>query len=294
MRRSPRSLVIALFVSVAVAPDVAVAEGAPAGASADAVAALTDLLVSIDAVRALTYRFVKRERLRDGTLTDSEHEVKWLAPGRVYMKTLRPRVGQEVLFDPTRDSRRLRVHIGRFPDFTLHLDIDGDLATRGEHHLVSHVGFAYIAGVLRRSAERARREPMGETAGLERRCEAGVCRDHLVLVAGRRAPARVMAEPGEPLVAFAERAGADPYLVAYTNPDVLGLASRLRRREYVVPAYYGSRTEVVIDPVMRLPLAQTVWDDQGRLYEDYRFEELRRDPPLVEADFDPANRAYGF
>jgi len=282
-------------VLVAVAAPAGAAEpGAPAGASAEAVTALTDLLASIDAVRALTYHFVKRERLRDGTLTDSEHEVKWLAPGRVYMKTLRPRPGQEVLFDPTRDARRLIVHTGRFPDFTLHLDVDGSLATSGEHHLVSHVGLAYIATVLRRSAERVRREPMGETARLERRCEGGACRDRLVLVAGTRPPARVMAEAGEAVVAFAERAGVDPYLVVYTNPDVDGLSSHLRRREYVVPAYYGSRTEVVIDPSTRLPLAQTVWDDQGRLYEDYRFDELRCDPPLVEADFDPANRTYGF
>jgi hypothetical protein len=95
-------------------------------------------------------------------------------------------------------------------------------------------------------------------------------------------------------VAFAERVGTDPYLVVYVNPDIGGLSSRLRPREYVVPAYYGSRTEVVIDPATRLPVRQTVWDDEGRLYEQYDFDDLRCDPPLTEADFDPLNRAYGF
>ena len=49
-----------------------------------------------------------------------------------------------------RDPAHLIAHPGRFPDFTVKLDIRGSLATRRQRHLISHSGLDYTVNMQRR------------------------------------------------------------------------------------------------------------------------------------------------
>src|SRR5689334_3611990 len=80
--------------------------------------------------KSATYRIVKVERLRDGDTVTEELAIKYQRPGRAYLRMLRPIEGREMIYDPTKDRKKLTVHNGQFPDLTLRLDIHGSLATR--------------------------------------------------------------------------------------------------------------------------------------------------------------------
>lgn len=246
------------------------------------------------ATKTLTYRFAKRERMRDGKVIEEQARVKLRAPNTVYIAAVKPRVGQEVIYAPARDRRRLVAHPGTFPDVTVRLDIHGGLATKGQHHPVSHSGFEYTLRTIERAVKRAKAAPAGER--LEYR-GAGVVHGRKVeiiaLHTGTRPPRKAMARDDESLFAFAEREGADPYLVLMHNPEIDALDDELEEREYVVPAYYGKSTELKLDVEHGLLLEQTVWDEAG-VYEHYEFFDLVVDPPLTDADFDPENPAYDF
>ncbi|MBI4537852.1 MAG: DUF1571 domain-containing protein [candidate division NC10 bacterium] len=74
---------------------------------------------------------------------------------------------------------------------------------------------------------------------------------------------------------------------------------KVREIEGVLPndpsaGYYGLRVIVSFDQEHHLPIRVVVYDWEDRLVEDYAYSELRLNPGFSDADFDPANPAYGF
>ena len=58
--------------------------------------------------------------------------------------------------------------------------------------------------------------------------------------------------------------------------------------------YYCYRAIVTVDGATRLPVAITVHDWDDRLVERYEYRDVSLNAPLTAAEFDPANRDYGF
>ncbi len=246
--------------------------------------------------RSVTFRDVKTERLRNGKVVTEELTVKYQSPGRVYLRMLRPRVGQEVIYDRTKDPKHLTVHPGRFPDLTLSLDIEGLLATHEQHHTVAAVGFGKALHILRAGIERAKREPYGDNLDYGGKSTFdGRSVEKVTMRAGNHPPREVQALDNETLLSFARRVDMDAHVILAANPGIRSLASRLSGgRAYGVPAYYAPRSESWFDDKTGMPLKQVMWSADGRLYEDYRHLDLVLDPPLTDSDFDPENPAYGF
>lgn len=246
-------------------------------------------------VDALSYRLDKTERLRGGELVHEAAFVKLRRPDSYYIAALEPRRGQEVIYVGSRDRDRLVVHPGRFPDITLEISVRGGLATQRQHHLVTHSGLRYTIEGLRQMLLAAR--DGGDDgrivyAGIRvvggHRCHA------IESYAGSAKPARIAARDGEPLFEFAERVGQDAYVIYSSNPEINDLTDELEARDYVVPPYYSSRSEWMLDEETSLPLRVTFWDADGSLYERYEYAGMRINPPLTDLDFDPENPGYGF
>jgi len=77
-------------------------------------------------------------------------------------------------------------------------------------------------------------------------------------------------------------------------------ADRLERRlEVVLPregekGYYCYRLALRIAADSGLPVRAVIYDRDDRTVADYEYRELRLNPTLTRADFDPANPEYGF
>jgi outer membrane lipoprotein-sorting protein len=248
------------------------------------------------AAKSATYRIIKTERLRKGKTVVEELKIKLQKPGRVYVHMLRPIEGREILYDRVREPKRLTVHNGRFPDLTLNLDVHGMLATHDQHHTIEDLGFDQALEVFRSALAIARREPHGEYLqyGGERTF-AGRAVDYVIMNAGKRPARKVAAQEDESLLAFARRVGMDAYVIYTANPQIRSLTSELDEgEEYVVPAYYAKRCESWFDRETGMPLKQTMYDEQGQLYENYEHYDIALDAKLTDADFDKKNPAYGF
>jgi outer membrane lipoprotein-sorting protein len=247
------------------------------------------------AAHSATYRIVKMERLRSGKVVTEELAIKYQKPGRVYMRMLRPVAGREIIYDRTRDRRKLVVHNGQFPDLTLHLDIRGVLATIDQHHTIEQLGFDPALEVFETALSEARRAGHGER--LEYAGEgvfAGRKVDKVAMLTGHRKAREEVARENESLFEFARRVGQDPYVIYVANPGIRALHSELDEGErYVVPAYYADRCESWHDQETGMPLKQVMYT-HGQLYESYEHYDIKLDVPLAEKDFDPENPAYGF
>ena len=188
------------------------------------------------------------------------------------------------------------VHPGHFPDITLSLDIEGNLAAKNQHHTVAEVGFDETLRVLRADLALAQKEPRGERLEwLGARKFDGRAVEVVSLVAGSRPGRNEAARGHESLFAFARRVGMEPYVIFVANPSPSSLTSKLEAgREYAVPAYRASRTEYWFEVETGMLLKQIAWNAQNELYESYEHYEMRLNPQLTDADFDRDNPAYGF
>ncbi len=259
-------------------------------------ALVKQMLSTWSQVSTLAFRMEKTERMCDGEVTFEEVNVKLRNPGDVYLGNIKPKPGQEAIYAPSRNKGELVAHQGSFPDVTVNLSIYGALATKGQHHIITHSGFAYLFDLVRTSLSRARKNPNGE------RLEFGGTLDFhgrpaksVILHAGNNAPAQVTAKEDESLFRFASKAGADPFVIAYYNEDLDALTDTVDAGDTLsVPAYYGKKIEFIVDVATNLPLRTTIWGFDDHIYERFEYFDMKVNPPLTDLDFDRENPAYNF
>jgi outer membrane lipoprotein-sorting protein len=58
--------------------------------------------------------------------------------------------------------------------------------------------------------------------------------------------------------------------------------------------YYAPRAKICFNVTTKMPTRVSIWDDEDNLVEDYAYADVRLNPGLGDADFDPANPDYDF
>ncbi|MEM6730950.1 MAG: DUF1571 domain-containing protein, partial [Myxococcota bacterium] len=225
-----------------------------------------------------------------------EITIKFRKPRTLYVAQVKPRSGQEVIYDPRRDPDELLAHPGRFPDFTVSLDIYGSYSTKDQHHPISHIDFGYTIAVIRRMLAAADGSPHGEVVQwLGQKTLKGKRVNHIRIEGGDAPWRRVRARDDESVFAFADRVGSDAYVVFYNNPDIRKLTSELDEDEtYLVPPYYSPKLDLWFDEETGMLHSLEARDYQGRLYERFNYIKMVPNAPLTDRDFDPDNPDYDF
>ena len=98
---------------------------------------------------------------------------------------------------------------------------------------------------------------------------------------------------GENLWTFAKRVGQTMYVILHYN-GIRSPGSIDDGDEIFVPDHYGSRLRYLIGKESLMPLQETSWDHQGRVYESYDYPVLELNAGLTDEDFNPDNEAYDF
>lgn len=247
-------------------------------------------------VKTLRFQLRKLERLRNGRVIKEVLRVKLRKPLRLYVAQSSPATGQEVLYDAAKDPKRLLAHPGRFPDFTVRLDIDGSYATKDQHHPVTHIGFDYTLGVILSSLKIAQSHRNGERflfVGQER--VRGESIEHVRFEGGDAKWRTLSAGDDETVFDLARRAKSDPYLIYYYNSKLDDFTDELDEGHfYRIPPYYAPRLDLWFSSNTHMLVRLVARDYEGRTYEVFEYERVRLNAPLSEADFDAGNPAYDF
>lgn len=85
--------------------------------------------------------------------------------------------------------------------------------------------------------------------------------------------------------------------IDHGESDVYGVRSRCIEASVPLRSfadYYAHRARICFDVKSKMPTRVTVWDYEDALIEDYGFENVRLNPGLSDADFDPENGDYNF
>ena len=109
------------------------------------------------------FLMLRRERLKeDDDLPDTPERmlVKYRSePRTIYARweSGGARAGQEVLYDATKDSKKMLAHVGgMFGVVSMNIPIDGTLARAQSRHTVRDLGFAFILAQLESDHEKSR------------------------------------------------------------------------------------------------------------------------------------------
>ena len=299
----PRPRGLFLLLALVSAPERGLAQEAAAGvAASDAVQAAVpsvEQLISLArktmaATQDYTGVLVREERV-DGKLVKQINRFKFAKPFKVYLYFVEPHKGREAIFVRGWNDGEIRVHKGSFPDISLNLDPLGSTALNGKHHPIHHFGFEYMIELVDRNLSLAKKHAEGETAV----SDGGKVAGEAVWKIDVRFPKKgwmAKAREDETLWHISKRTGQDMNWILYSNrskgwdePDDVDEDDPV-----FIPRYYGHKAEFYVVKDTGLPVKSVVWDWSGRLYERYSYRDVKLNPGLTRADFDPNNPKYNF
>lgn len=202
-------------------------------------------------VRDYTATFYKQERVKGRLLAVETMQLKFRKPFGVYLRWVGGDFdGREVLYVRDWNDGKIRAHQGSFPDVTVNLRPDSNLAMRGNRHPITQMGFGEVIKLMVRDARHSEANPQD---GVE--------------------------------------------YIDHGESDVYGVRSRCIEASVPLRSfadYYAHRARICFDVKSKMPTRVTVWDYEDALIEDYGFENVRLNPGLSDADFDPENGDYNF
>jgi len=159
--------------------------------------------------------------------------------------------GQKVLWRPGWNDDKLRVDPGRLLVPVLNLDPRGTLAMRGNRHSIHRLGFAPLVSLFVADADRM----------------------------------------------LANLDTLRPEVEDLGHRDVFGQPTQCylaKLKKAVDPKLYATQVEICIHRTLHLPIDTKVWDHEDgelRVVEHYRYEDLKVNVGLTDADFSP--ETYG-
>lgn len=259
---------------------------------ADPKAHLEELKSTIENLKDYSVIHIQQERFGEEMGPKIKLKVK-SSKGRLYIHILEgPKTNAEVIYRPSWNDGKARVHKGSFPDFTVNVSPRGSLMMDKQHHSIEQLSFQSMFRTLLESAVRC--EPM-KGAGIQ---EVSSDRndDGPNLTLELRAPwveKSGTVSTDEDVWAFSKRMETDPYLILHNNglKDFDDVSEGMQLKS---PVCYATRTLLTLNRKSHLPVRLVTYDGKGNLYESYEWQELDVTTPLREIDFDPENKDYDF
>jgi hypothetical protein len=251
------------------------------------------MLFACDNLKTSSFNLLSVERLKDGTMKESEILVKLQRnPKKVYIYCIDPNPGAECLWRKGEMNNHLLINPNGFPFFNLKLNSHNSLLRQGQHHTVEEVGFDYIAEVFRYYIERHGEKifslfSLAGTAEYDgRQCKV------LQYENPAFAYENYTVKAGETVSSIADANYLSDYMVMTVNK--LKNYDAVKEGQVIkLPVTYGKKILLYLDANNHLPLVQFIYDEKG-LYEKYEFKSFVLNPKLSTEDFNPENPKYGF
>ena len=283
---------------------------AAGGAFDDALALLAEMEQAWSAVDDYTKLVQKTERLVNGDVTEQTVFVKFRRPNHFYIIVLDgPNKNGELIY-PAREGSDLAVaHAGGFRGGLARLlqktvilrkvvptefRLDDPSLGEWQHQTATDASIGAtidrIAGNIRRGIEYGEGE-----IGVAKDCDKnGNCPLRLDFSFPTGVGETHRVADGETLWSIGQAYGRSMYTLWYANPDIRGPRKLKPGRSLFIPRYYAARGSVWVSPQSLLPTRIEIFDANDELYERYIYTEVRLNPGLTDADFNPENPDYRF
>ncbi len=252
------------------------------------------MLGACDAVKSAKFILNSTEREENNKLEKSELIIKLQTePVKIYLYMIRPHAGAECLWKKGEISDRVLVNPNGFPYINLKLSPYNSLLRKDSHHLISDLGFDYIASMTKYYLNKLgdsffKYLSITDTLQWDSRTCYELTFDYT--------PFKYMdytVKLNETLTTIAAQCHINDYVLLNHNPNVKDYDEVKPGEVIKVPNFYNRKIIFYVDHQSFLPLVQITYDENG-LLEKYEMKSFILNPDLQPEEFTSDFKEYGF
>ena len=256
-------------------------------------ALIRKMLLACEEIKTAKFILTSTERELSGKTEVSEMIIKLQAePLKIYLYMLHPHAGAECI---CRKDESFKVHVNPngFPYINLKLNPYNSLLRQDSHHIIPEIGFDYMASMTRFYISK-----MGEAFFKYLHITDTILWDNrsCVVLTFDFTPFQYIdyvVKQNETLTTIAAQFHISDYMLLKNNPKVKDYDSVKPGQVIKVPNFYNKKIVFYIDRLNFLPLAQTIYDENGML-EKYEMKSFVLNPDIHQEEFLPDFPGYGF
>ena len=249
---------------------------------------LTKMLTASDNMKGAKYTLYKHERDKD-KIEDSEIIVKLtVSPFKIYVYSVNPNVGAEVLFIKRENNGDALVNPNKFPYINLNMNPYNSLLRGNDHHTILDMGFSYITSVLKNYMA-TYKDDFYKLLYYEGEEEFDGKKFYKLRIENNKfAYTTYIVQNGENSTSIAKKLSVSEYMISALNSDEIKAGQKIK-----IPNSYAKKIILLIDEINFLPLVQAVYDDKG-LFEKYDHKSFILNPKFDPEEFTPKYKDYKF
>jgi hypothetical protein len=256
----------------------------------DCEAVFIQMFNAVKQVKTMRYNLSGVERIDDKYIAGHSQVKLNVSPIKIYFKN---GSGIEVLY-PNEVEGEALVNPNGFPYFNMHLDIDGKLMRKNQHHLLTHLGYAYFSSVLYHSFSqfpdvyKKYVSCAGDTIW-----DGQPCYKMNVNFTNYECSTYTVSQAKETVSTIATKYYVNEYELLILNHlswyyDELKVGTTI-----LLPNSYAKNTTLFIRKDLLLPVVIRVYDDKG-LLEEYCYSNLQINSSISNDEFSENFSDYHF
>jgi outer membrane lipoprotein-sorting protein len=255
---------------------------------------LKKMLDACDALKSAKFILYSTERKENGKLMESNNLIKLQThPTKIYLYTITPHAGAECLWKQAEMNERVHINPNGFPFFNLKLSPYNSLLRGNSHHLISQIGFDYIAAMTKHFLAQMGNKfynyfSITDTIQWDNRTCYEVTFDYPPF---KYIP--YMMQKNETITTIADRNHISDYVILKHNPNLRDYDDVKPGEVIMVPNFYNRKVVFYLDKTNFLPLVQITFDEKG-LLEKYELKSFIFNPKFENEEFTAQYKDYGF
>jgi hypothetical protein len=227
-------------------------------------------MAAIQSNTVLSFTFTRSERIK-GKMESGSSQIKLeTSPFKLYLKTLGPDGGKELLYGVQGGSKAV-IEPNAFPYVTLRLDPFSSILRDKNHHTIFEIGFTYFGKIMTSFSRTINYKYKdfctidGEMEWKGRKCISVTC------IYPQFAYVTYVVKKNESLTSIAARLNLSDYMMLEKNSETVDDYDDLDEgEEILIPNLYCKKITFYIDKENFLPIRQLIYDDLG-LFEEYHY-----------------------
>ncbi|MFM8916615.1 MAG: DUF1571 domain-containing protein [Bacteroidota bacterium] len=256
----------------------------------DVRAVYQSMMSAMQSVRTATFTIDINERIY-GKMQHGIHQVKLQAnPYKVYLKSIKPDAGAEVLYVEGTNSNKALINPSSFPYINISLSPQNPLLRKHHQNTILEMGFANAYSIIK-YYETTERERF--YANMKLSNDASGAYHILEIDNDEFGFVNYKVKKGEDVTSIAHKFHVNDQMVLELNPSINDFDDVAAGQVITLPNSFARRIVLYIDKKNMLPVKQHIYDLKG-LYTDVEFKSLKVNPLLTNMDFSSENPQYGF
>lgn len=252
------------------------------------------MMAALDNTATATYIITQDERMANGQRNIARTNMRIREqPFSVYLKTISPTDGVEILYDGKRFGGKAFINPNGFPYMNVKLGVESGNVLGDNHSPIYRSGFGFFKGIMKNSIQRTgdRFDEVFKVVGSVN-FDGKDCYK-LVIDDPTYEWVNYTVQGSENLLDISNKLDISQYLIMEKNDGVDDYWDVYAGQELLIPTSYAKKTILLIEKTNFVPIVQEMHCDKG-MYERYEFLNFVHNPSFPATEFEVEHEAYGF